>query len=149
MLANDLMRSRDDPRHWTTPPSNDATDRRTHGQRLLSELARARGLTMTNYVLVYSGGGMPQTEAEQQAVMAAWGAWYEGLGQAVVDGGNPFGLSTSVGADGTVSQGAPSALSGYTVISSNSLDAATEHAKSCPILADGGRVDIYETFQIM
>jgi hypothetical protein len=104
---------------------------------------------MTNYVLVYSGGSMPETEAEQNAVMAAWGAWYEGLGSAVADGGNPFGLSTSVASDGSVSQGAPSALSGYTVISADSLDAATKHAKSCPILASGGRVDVYETFQIM
>ena len=104
---------------------------------------------MTNYVLVYSGGGVPKTEAEQTAVMAAWGAWYEGLGQAVVDGGNPFGPSTSVASDGTVSQGAPSALSGYTVIAADSLDAATDHAKRCPVLASGGRVDVYETFQIM
>ena len=104
---------------------------------------------MTNYVLVYSGGGMPETEAEQNAVMAAWGAWYEGLGSAVADGGNPFGPSTSVASDGSVCQGAPSALSGYTVISADSLDAATEHAKSCPVLASGGRVDVYETFQIM
>ena len=104
---------------------------------------------MANYVLVYSGGGMPETEAEQNAVIAAWGAWYEGLGQAVVDGGNPFGPSTSVAADGTVSQGAPPALSGYTVISADSLDAATEQAKSCPIRASGGRADVYETFQIM
>jgi hypothetical protein len=104
---------------------------------------------MTNYVLVYSGGGIPETEAEQNAVMAAWGAWYEGLGQAVVDGGNPFGPSMSVASDGSVRQGAPSALSGYTVIAADSLDAATEHAKSCPILASGGRVDVYETFQIM
>jgi hypothetical protein len=82
---------------------------------------------MTNYVLVYSGGGMPETQAEQNAVMAAWGTWYEG----------------------SVSQGAPSALSGYTVITADSLDAATERARSCPILASGGRVDVYETFQIM
>ena len=104
---------------------------------------------MTNYVLVYSGGGIPETEAEQNAVMAAWSAWYEGLGQAVVDGGNPFGPSTSVASDGSISQGAPSALSGYTVISADSLDAATDQAKSCPILASAGRVDVYETFQIM
>ena len=103
---------------------------------------------MANYVLVYSGG-IPETEAEQNAVMAAWGAWYEGLGQAVVDSGNPFGPSTSVASDGTISQGAPSALTGYTVIAADSLDAATEQAKSCPVLDSGGRVDVYETFRIM
>ncbi|MBA3451246.1 MAG: hypothetical protein H0T18_08550 [Chloroflexia bacterium] len=104
---------------------------------------------MANYVMVYSGGGMPETEAEQHAVMAAWGGWYERLGQSVVDGGNPFGPSSSVASDGTVSQGAPSALSGYTIVTADSLDAATAHAKSCPVLDSGGRVDVYETFQIM
>jgi hypothetical protein len=103
---------------------------------------------MANYVLVYSGGGVPEGEAAQQAELAKWGAWYEKLGQAVVDGGNPFGPSASVAAGGAVSQGAPSALTGYTVIAADSLDAATEHAKGCPILDSGGRVDVYETFQI-
>ena len=28
---------------------------------------------MTNYVLIYTGGGMPESEVEQAAVMAAWG----------------------------------------------------------------------------
>ena len=104
---------------------------------------------MANYVLVYSGGGMPETEEEGQRIMAAWGRWYDSLGQAIVDGGNPFGPSMSVAADGSVSQGAPSNLSGYTIISADSLDAATEQAKGCPILDGGGRVDVYETFQIM
>jgi hypothetical protein len=60
---------------------------------------------VANYVLVFKGGGMAETEAEQQAVMAAWGEWYGKLGQAVVDGGNPFGPSKSVASDGTVSDG--------------------------------------------
>jgi hypothetical protein len=36
--------------------------------------------TVANYVLVFKGGGMAETEAEQQAVMAAWGEWYGKLG---------------------------------------------------------------------
>ena len=104
---------------------------------------------MANYVYVYSGGGMPETEAEQQAVMAAWGEWYGSLGASVVDGGNPFGPSMSVAPDGAVSAGAPSALSGYTIVKADDLDAAAAAAQSCPILASGGRVDVYETFEIM
>jgi hypothetical protein len=104
---------------------------------------------MTNYVLVYSGGGMPETEEEGQRVMAAWGKWYDDLGEKVVDGGNPFGPSASVAADGTTSQGAPSNLSGYTIVSADNMDAATKLAKDCPILDGGGRVDVYETFRIM
>jgi hypothetical protein len=104
---------------------------------------------MTNYVLLYKGGGVPATEEEQQRVMAAWGAWYEKLGQAVADGGNPFGPSRSIAADGSVSDGAASGMTGYTIIQADSLDAATELAKGCPILDDGGTVEVFETFQVM
>lgn len=103
---------------------------------------------MAQYVLVYSGGRIPEPE-EREAVMTAWGRWLGELGGAVVDAGNPFGPSTSVSSDGAVSQGAPFGLSGYSVITANSLDAATEHARSCPHLDVGGRVDVYETFDVM
>jgi hypothetical protein len=45
---------------------------------------------MANFVLLYTGGGMPESEAEQAAVMQAWNVWYGKLGSAVVDGGDPF-----------------------------------------------------------
>ena len=61
---------------------------------------------MSTYVLAYTGGGMAETEEEQAAVMAAWGAWMGGLGDAIVDAGNPFGPSAVVASDGAVSQGA-------------------------------------------
>lgn len=105
---------------------------------------------MADYVLVYKGGGgMPQTEAEQQAVMAAWEGWYGALGQAVVDGGNPFGPSTRVAADGTVRDGGASGLSGYTILRADSLPQATDLAKGRPVLASGGSVEVYETFEVM
>ena len=104
---------------------------------------------MANYVLVYKGGGMPQTDAEREQVMAAWGQWYGGLGQAVVDGGNPFGPSAAVAADGSVKDGAPSGLSGYTILKADNLPAAAGLAKGCPILSSGGSIEIYETFNVM
>jgi hypothetical protein len=104
---------------------------------------------MTNYVLLYKGGGVPATEEEQQQVMAAWGAWYERLGQAVVDGGNPFGPSKSVGPDGTAADTAPSGMTGYSIVQADTLDAATELARSCPIIDGGGTVEVYETFRVM
>jgi len=104
---------------------------------------------MANYVLAYTGGGMPETEEEQAAVMAAWGAWYESLGAAVVDVGNPFGPSMSVAADGSVSEGGASGLTGYSIVGADSLAAATDMAKGCPILTSGGSVEVYETFEAM
>jgi hypothetical protein len=102
-----------------------------------------------NYVFAYSGGGMPETEEEQARVMADWGAWYEDMGEAIVDGGNPFGPSTSVAPGGAVDGDAPSRLSGYSIVAADDLGAATNMAKECPILASGGRVDVYETIQMM
>jgi len=104
---------------------------------------------MANYVMVYKGGGVPQTAEAQQATLAAWNSWYENIGEAVVDGGNPFGASSAVATDGTVSEGGPSGLAGYTIVTADDLATATELAKSCPILTDGGSVEVYETFQVM
>jgi hypothetical protein len=104
---------------------------------------------MANYLLAYKGGGMAQTDEERQALMAAWGNWFGSLGQAIVDAGNPFGPSATVASDGTVSDGVPSGLSGYSVLSADSLAAASEFAGGCPVLAAGGTVEVYEAFPVM
>jgi hypothetical protein len=100
---------------------------------------------MTTYLLAYKGGKMADTEAEQQEQMAAWGAWFGSLGEAVVDGGNPFAGSVSVGSDGSVAEGAGSGLGGYSVLQADSLDAAAQLATGCPLIGNGGTVDVYET----
>ena len=104
---------------------------------------------MANYVLAYKGGRMPGTDAERDAQMAAWGGWFQNLGASVVDAGNPFGPSKALAGDGTVSDGAPSALTGYSIVTTESLDAAATLAKGCPILANGGTLEVYETFEVM
>lgn len=102
---------------------------------------------MTNYVLLYNGGGMPETKEEQDAVMAKWGAWMGSLGESLVDGGNPFsGQAKSISADGSVSAGSlADGSSGYSVISAGSLDAAVDVAQGCPILESGGSISVFET----
>ncbi len=104
---------------------------------------------MTNYVLVFTGGGMPETEDEAAKVMEAWGAWYGKLGEAVVDGGNPFGPAKSVDSDGSVSDVPQGTMAtGYTILKADSLDAATEMAKGCPILESNGKISVYETIEM-
>jgi hypothetical protein len=102
---------------------------------------------MANYLLAYTGGGMAQTDAEREAAMAAWGAWFGELGAAVVEVGNPVGASTSVTASGS-DGAAASGLSGYSVISAGSLQEATALVAKCPVLANGGKVDVYETIPV-
>lgn len=104
---------------------------------------------MASYLFAYKGGGVPDTDAERGAQMAAWGKWLQDLGEAVVDGGNPFGPSKAISAAGSVGDGAPAGLTGYSVIVADSLDAATELAKGCPVLAVGGSVEVYEALEVM
>lgn len=103
---------------------------------------------MANYLLAYTGGGMAETDEARAQAMAAWGAWFGSLGAAVVDPGNPFAGSTVVTGRGTA-DGAPSGLTGYSVLSADSLAAAGDLAKGCPILEHGGSVEVYETLAVM
>ena len=57
---------------------------------------------MSKYLFIYHGGSHPETEAEVAEVMDAWGSWLESMGSAVIDGGNPVGMSSTVNPDGSV-----------------------------------------------
>ena len=104
----------------------------------------------TDYVLLYSGGRMPESDEEQATVMKAWDEWMHGLGSALKDGGNPFapGAAKTISADGAVRDGAGSA-SGYSIITADSLDDAVTKSKGCPVLEGGATIEVYETFQVM
>ena len=104
---------------------------------------------MSDFVLLYSGGSMPETKDEQARVMKAWDDWYKELGSAIKDGGNPFTpAAKTIATDGAVSDGGP-AVTGYTILTAGSLDEATAFAKGSPVLAGGGSVSVHETFEIM
>ena len=104
---------------------------------------------MTDYVLLYRGGSMPEGEEAQKQAMDAWTSWFATLGSAVKDGGNPFsGAAKSIAPDGAVSDGA-GAASGYSIITADSLDEAVAQAKGCPVLEGGGSIAVYETFAVM
>ncbi|HEY1449799.1 MAG TPA: hypothetical protein VGF47_02520 [Solirubrobacteraceae bacterium] len=87
---------------------------------------------------------MAQTDEAREAAMAAWGAWFGKIGPAIVDPGNPFAGSTSVGGNGS----ADSALTGYTIVKADSLDSAAALADGCPVLGEGGSIDVYETVEV-
>ena len=104
---------------------------------------------MTNYVFVYSGGhGVSDDEAERAAQYARWGEWFGELGSAIVDGGAAMGSARTVGPGASVSDGGSLGLTGYSIVSAGSLDAAVELAKGCPVLEIGGSVDVYEAIKM-
>lgn len=104
---------------------------------------------MAKYVFVYHGGSKPDTEQQVANVMAAWGAWFEGLGAAVIDAGNPVGLSTTLMSDGSVvNDGGSNPTSGYSLIDAISVEDALDKARGCPVLASGGNIEIAEAIEM-
>ncbi len=97
---------------------------------------------MVKFVLLYKGGAMAETPEAQEASMAKWMGWFGAIGGSVTDMGNPFGASTAVGA------GSTSNMTGYTIVSADSLDAAAALAANCPVLEDGGAVEVYEAHEM-
>ena len=106
---------------------------------------------MSDYLLLFSGGKMPETKEEQDAVMAAWNAWFQEMGPSIKDQGNPFTpAAKSIAPDGSVSDGSGGGTaSGYSIITADSLDEAVEKAKGSPVLKGGARITVYETFEVM
>ncbi len=102
---------------------------------------------MANYLLLYHGGGIPQTNEEKQRVSGSWEAWTHEVGSAMVDTGNPTGEAKII-ENTEVKDFSGARISGYSVIKAETIDDAAELARGAPIIADGGSVDVYETFSI-
>lgn len=104
---------------------------------------------MAKYVFSYHGGSAPADEAAGAAVMQAWMGWFETLGAAIIDGGNPTGQSKTVNGDGSVSNGGGSnPITGYSLVTATDIDAAVAMAKGCPILSGGGSVEVSEAHEM-
>lgn len=103
---------------------------------------------MAKYLLVYHGGGMPEGQEARDQVMAAWGTWFENLGPALADGGNPISQTRTVGADSLSDGGGANAATGYSLIQAESMEAAVNLAKGCPVLQGGATIEVAETFDM-
>jgi hypothetical protein len=101
---------------------------------------------MNNFLLAYTGGGMPESEEEQAAVMKAWEDWFAELGDVVVDGGNPTApTAKTILPGGSVNDGPDGKMiTGYSILMADSLESAVSLAKGCPILDGGGNISVYE-----
>jgi hypothetical protein len=104
---------------------------------------------MAKYLLAFKGGHMPESPEAQAQVMKAWEGWFTSIGAAVADPGNPSSISRTIAANGSVGPEGPASLSGYTILSADSLDAAVALAGSCPVLAGGAAIEVIETIDVM
>jgi hypothetical protein len=78
--------------------------------------------------------------------MARWKAWVDGLGSAMVNPGTPLGQGKLVSSDG-VSERGPNALTGFSIVLADNMDAALEIAQRCPFL-DIGTIEVAEAMEM-
>lgn len=106
---------------------------------------------MSKFMFVYRDNAdamseMPSPE-EMQAIMEQWNAWFDNLGDAVIDRGDALlPMGKQLASDGTVTDGpfieAKELVGGYSIVESDSFDGACELAKACPHLAAGGSLEV-------
>ena len=90
---------------------------------------------MAKFIYLYRGPAavMSDLTPEQGAERAAaFGAWMEKAGTALVDAGSPFGSGGSVRDDGT--EGPAGGLIGYTIVEAGDLAAAKALTDGLPFL---------------
>ncbi len=103
---------------------------------------------MPQYIITYLGGDQPSTPEEGKQHFAKYQEWLSSLGDSAVSPANPFKNTSTVNSDGTVTSGSTTAMSGYTIIESDSMEAALEIAKACPFLDIGGSLEVSELMQM-
>jgi hypothetical protein len=102
---------------------------------------------MAKFIYLYRGQA-PDLPPEQGAErMAAFAAWMEKLGGALVDPGSPFGAGTSVVDDGT--EGAPGQLIGYTIVQADDLAEAKALTDGLPFLSAGDGKSAVEILELL
>jgi YCII-related domain-containing protein len=102
---------------------------------------------MAKFIYLYRGTAPDPTPQEGAARMAAFAAWMQKVGAALVDGGSPFGASAAVRDDGTdVTAGD---LIGYTIVEADDLAAAKALTDGLPFLADSDGKCAVEIFELL
>jgi hypothetical protein len=99
---------------------------------------------MKKFLVLYSGGKAPTTPQEGEASMKVWQAWFGKLGSAVVEAGAPCGASKVVSGSGVQDGSGGNISNGYSILQANDLAGAAGMLKQCPIVAEGGKVHVFD-----
>jgi hypothetical protein len=103
---------------------------------------------MSRYVIIYLGGEQPSDPEEGKKHFAKYMEWLASIGDAAISPMNPLKDTSTVNADGTVKSGGATAMSGYTILEADSMEAALEIAKACPFLELGGSLEVSELMEM-
>jgi hypothetical protein len=106
---------------------------------------------MSEFLFLFRGSSrVERSPEEMQKSMQKWVAWFKELNEkgVIKDPGNPLDTSGKVVRsyskdvhDGPYAE-AKDLVNGYVLIDAATIDHAVELSKGCPILADGGSVEV-------
>ena len=105
---------------------------------------------MAKFIYLYRGPATPMsdlTPEQGSERMAAFGAWMEKVGPALVDVGSPFGTSASVRDDG--SEGTAGDLIGYSIVEADDLATAKALTDGLPFLSNRDGKCAVEIFEML
>lgn len=103
---------------------------------------------MKQFVLVYLGGNQPASQEEASQHFEKYMQWLSSLGDSVVIPTIPLKDTLTISPDGKVQEGGSSAMSGFTIIKAESIDAALQIAQACPFLEIGGSLEVSEMMEM-
>ncbi|GGE37775.1 hypothetical protein GCM10011360_26990 [Primorskyibacter flagellatus] len=99
---------------------------------------------MPKFLYVYHADAPIDMSPEDAAVaIEQWGKWMQSLGPALIEPGEPVGLSKLVKRDG-VTDTVPNAAFGWSVVEAASIEQACDMAKGNPMVEGGGAVEVAE-----
>jgi hypothetical protein len=102
---------------------------------------------MAKFIYLCRGPSTELTPEQGAERMAAFAAWTEKLGPALIDAGSPFGTSVSVRDDGT--EGSASDLIGYSIVETDDLAAAKAFTDGLPFLSNSDGQCAVEIFELL
>jgi hypothetical protein len=96
---------------------------------------------MATYVLSYRN---PKGYTPTPQTRAQWMAWFDGMGDALVNLGQPVGLRSNLGnCDSDTTE-----LGGYSIVSAPDLATAVAIAEGCPALGRDGGIEVGELLDV-
>ena len=103
---------------------------------------------MPQYMITYLGGDQPSSPEEGKRHMLEYRTWLSSLGDSAVSPANPLKNTSTINPDRSVTMRSATTMSGFTIIETDSMDAALSIAKECPFLDIGGSLEISELMQM-
>jgi hypothetical protein len=97
---------------------------------------------MMKFLVTYHGGSEPDSPEAAQQVMAAFMAWAQKTGSALVDPGAPLGPAKVVSSTAVTDGTAEGSCGGYSIVQADDLDAAVALVADHPFVGRGGTLQV-------